>query len=76
MVKLGQIWNRFSIVEKHRDRIIAEARATISMILRGSIQCDQMAKLSFQYWANNNNENLSNVIKICPIRLRFLTTIK
>ena len=30
-------------------------------------QCDQMAKLSFQYWAINKNEILSNVIKICPI---------
>ena len=34
-------------------------------------QCDHMAKLSFQYWANNNNENLSNVIKIWPIRFRI-----
>ena len=38
------------------------------LILVQVIQCDQMAKLSFQYWAINNNENLSNIIKTCPIR--------
>ena len=29
-------------------------------------QCDHMAKLSLQYWANNNNANLPNSLQICP----------
>ena len=39
-------------------------------------QCGQMAQLSFQYWAINNNENLSNIIKFCPIRVNILPNIK
>ena len=26
------------------------------------VQCDRMAKLCFQYWAINSNENLSNQV--------------
>ena len=42
----------------------------------GHFQCDQMAKLSLQYWAISNHENLSNVIKICPIRVNILPNTK
>ena len=34
----------------------------------GCVQCDQMAKLSFQCLATNNNQNLPKLINICPIR--------
>ena len=30
-------------------------------------QHDQMAKLYFEFWAIDRNENLSNIIKICRI---------
>ena len=35
-----------------------------------------MDKLYFQYWAINSNENLSNIIKICPIRYKILPNTK
>ena len=42
----------------------------------GEEQCDQMAKLSFRFRAINNNENLSNVIKICPIMFKKIPNAK
>ena len=37
----------------------------------GHGKCDQMTKLAFQYWAINNNENLSNIIKTYPISFKI-----
>ena len=35
-----------------------------------------MSKLSFQYYAINNHDNLSNVIKMCPIRFKIFAQYK
>ena len=39
-------------------------------------QCDQMAKISFQYWAINFNENLVNIVKIHPVRFKIMPKTK
>ena len=39
-------------------------------------QCDQIPKLSFQYGGININENLTKIIKNCPIRFQILPNAK
>ena len=52
-----------------------EQRDTMIKNTQGN-QFDQMAELSFRFWAINSNENLPNIIKICPIRLKILPNVK
>ena len=49
---------------------------SVSRWLLHNNHCDQMAKLSFQYWAINKNENLSNLIKICTNWVQYFVQCK